>query len=191
MVKIFYFLKFSCIFCALFLVIVNYNPIYSVLSIVILFVSGSIILLLLGVDFLPYVFIIVYAGAIAVLFLFIVIILKIKLRPSKINLKNLNFVFLLSLFLTFLNYTPTLIETNSFFCDEYIKFDSYSNLTNLGKILYTEYSFHFVISGLILLVAIIGAIYLTRINSKNSASLKQKIYLQKTRSAYIGKVTKI
>lgn len=59
-----------------------------------------------------------------------------------------------------------------------------SNITNLGKILYTEYNIHFVIAGLILLVAIIGAISLTR---RQSTSRKQKVYIQTTRSDVVGK----
>lgn len=191
---LFHILKFSCIFFALVLLLANQNPIYSVLSLVALFLSGSIILLLLGVDFLPYVFIIVYAGAIAVLFLFVVIILKIKLTSSNTSSKNILFISCLSLFLTCLGYSPSTAPTDldpnvDIWLEEYFIYDTSSNVVNLGKLLYTEYNVHFIIGGIILLVAIIGAILLTRVSHSKKTSLHQKLFKQKTRSDFIGKIT--
>jgi NADH-quinone oxidoreductase subunit J len=191
---LFHVLKFSCIFFALVLLLANQNPIYSVLSLVALFVSGSIILLLLGVDFLPYVFVIVYAGAIAVLFLFVVIILKIKLNSKNSSFKNILLISCLSFFLTCLGYSsssaPSPIDSSSkVMLEEYFLYDTTSNAVNLGKLLYTEYNIHFIIAGMILLVAIIGAIRLTRVSKSKDRSLHQKLYMQKTRSNFIGKIT--
>jgi NADH-quinone oxidoreductase subunit J len=193
---LFHILKFSCIFFALVLIFANQNPIYSVLSLVALFLSGSIILLLIGVDFLPYIFIIVYAGAIAVLFLFVVIILKIKLSSANTNFRTILFISSLAFFLTFLGYYPNYNsspdESNArIWAEEYYIFDTSSNVVNLGKLLYTEYNLHFIIGGIILLVAIIGAIILTRrsVSNKKTLSLYQKLYKQKTRSSFIGRVS--
>src|SRR6476469_2165974 len=79
------------------LVIRSRNPIYSLLSLVLFFVSGSIHLLYLGADYIMYIFIIIYAGALAVLFLFIVIILDIKLSKKNKVQKKLPFVLLSAL----------------------------------------------------------------------------------------------
>lgn len=183
---IFSILKFICIFSTLLLTLVNQNPIYSVLNLVTVFVAGSILLILLGVDFLPYVFIIVYAGAVAVLFLFVVIILKIKLGLTKTNYKTIFFIFIFTCFLNSLTYSLMLPEGEIHHWQEnYSQYDSPSNLASLGKILYTEYNFHFVIGGLILLVAIIGAIVLT--SRRRSISLKQAGFKQGARRNIIGK----
>jgi NADH-quinone oxidoreductase subunit J len=185
MIKVFYLLKFACILSTLLLVLANQNPIYSVLNLVTLFVAGSILLLLLGLDFLPYVFIIVYAGAVAVLFLFVVIILKIKLGSTKTNSKTVIFIFILAFFFNALTYSLFLPPRIDLWCENYYMYDGQSNLSSLGKILYTEYNLHFVIGGLILLVAIIGAIVLT--SRRRSISLKQKVFKQEERLNIIGK----
>src|SRR6476469_11082232 len=101
---IFYILSLVAILSSI-LLITNQNPVYSVLNLVLLFVTGSILLLMLGVDFLPFVFVVVYVGAVAVLFLFVVIILDIKLASSTNNLRTIPLVFFISLVsFLFLNY---------------------------------------------------------------------------------------
>lgn len=185
MITIFYLLKFVCIFSTLVLTLANQNPIYSVLNLVTLFVAGSILLLLLGVDFIPYVFIIVYAGAVAVLFLFVVIILKIKLGSTKTNYKTIIFIVLFTFFLSHFTYSLPLPQVVELINEDYSTYDSRSNLTSLGQILYTEYNIHFVIGGLILLVAIIGSIVLT--SRRRSTSFKQKVFKQGERLNIIGK----
>ena len=223
MIKVFFIFKIVCLFTAIIITFANQNPVYAVLHLVTFFVTGSFLLLFLGVDFLPYVFIIVYAGAVAVLFLFIVIILKIKLGSTQINYRNIIIMFFSSIGLSSLTYSLPLLNRDkyngitigskqenfdenpisSFDLDflpssiykavytsneNYYTYDTQSSLTNLGKILYTEYNTHFIVCGLILLVAIIGAISLTR-GYNTSLSLKQKIFMQTTRSSVIGKIT--
>ena len=60
-------------------VVFSSNPVYSVLSLILVFCSASMVLLVLTVDFLSILFIVVYVGAIAVLFLFVIMMLNIKL----------------------------------------------------------------------------------------------------------------
>lgn len=254
MIKVFFIFKVICLFTAIIITFANQNPVYAVLHLVTFFVTGSFLLLFLGVDFLPYVFIIVYAGAVAVLFLFVVIILKIKLGSTQLNYRNIIFMFFSSLGLSSFTYSLTFINQEiynkivinediqsnkpSFSCDRHLlldyetpgelyqqnsdiyfctlhgkkiktvlpypclkenprvvytsdenfyTYDIQSSITNLGKILYTEYNIHFIVCGLILLVAIIGAISLTR-GYNTSISLKQKIFIQTTRSSMIGKI---
>src|SRR4051812_25211955 len=92
---IFFILSFVCLLSSI-LLITNKNPVYSVLSLVLLFVAGSILLLMLGVDFLPFVFVVVYVGAVAVLFLFVVIMLDIKLASKSSNFKEIPIIFVIS-----------------------------------------------------------------------------------------------
>ena len=101
---LFFLLSFVCILSCV-LLITNRNPVYSVLCLVLIFICGGLLLLILGIDFLPFVFIVVYVGAVAVLFLFVVIILDIKLATKTKNLRQIPFIFLLTLLsFLFLNY---------------------------------------------------------------------------------------
>ena len=121
----------------------------------------------------------------AVLFLFVVIILKIKLGSTKTNYKTIFFIVSLTLFLNSLTYSLPLPKENKSWTANYYNYDSQTNLASLGKILYTEYNIHVVIAGLILLVAIIGAIVLT--SRRRNRSLKQKVFKQAERINIIGK----
>ena len=195
---IFFLLSFICILSCI-LLITNRNPVYSVLSLVLLFVCGGILLLILGIDFLPFVFIVVYVGAVAVLFLFVVIILDIKLASGANNLKQIPLVFGVSLFsFLFLNYIIKPYQSHYYkyftmypedyydiYSEDYYSNDDESSLSTLGQIMYTEYILHFVIGGLVLLVAIIGAIVLT--SRRRQISLKQKVFKQAERLNSVGK----
>ena len=193
----FYVLSFVCILSSV-LLITNKNPVYSVLNLVLLFVTGSILLLMLGVDFLPFVFVVVYVGAVAVLFLFVVIILDIKLSSKSSNFKEIPLVFVISygVFLILNKLTEpyqslyTMVEKGGnsyeFMGGPYnTMLDDTSSLSSLGQLLYTQYILHFVIGGLVLLVAIIGAIVLTSRIRTNS--LKQKVFKQTERYPFVGK----
>src|SRR6478735_4413703 len=91
---LFFLLSFVILISSI-LLITNKTPVYSVLSLVSLFVAGSLQLLLLEADFLAFVFIIVYVGAVAVLFLFVVIILDIKQYKGTKALQQIPLVFAL------------------------------------------------------------------------------------------------
>lgn len=195
---LFFLLSFVCILSSI-LLITNRNPVYSVLSLVLLFVCGGILLLILGIDFLPFVFIVVYVGAVAVLFLFVVIILDIKQAQSSNNLRQIPFVFIFSLLtFLFLNYIVIPYQNHyvkyftsypedyyDIYSEDFYDLDDESSLSTLGKVLYTEYILHFVIAGLVLLVAIIGAIVLT--SRRKQISLKQKVFKQAERLNSVGK----
>jgi len=179
------------------LLITNRNPVYSLLNLVFLFICGAILLLIMGIDFLPFVFIVVYVGAVAVLFLFVIIILDIKLGANSNNLRQIPFVFLLCLLVNLFlnnfveNYKSTAytILTGDLYYDVYLPdfydIDDESSMSTLGQVLYSQYVLHFLICGLILLVAIIGAIVLT--SRRRQTSLKQKVFKQVERLDAIGK----
>ena len=195
---IFFLLSFVCILSST-LLTTNRNPVYSVLSLVLLFVCGGLLLLILGIDFLPFVFIVVYVGAVAVLFLFVVIILDIKLASSTNNFKTIPLVFFIScVSFLFLNYIVKPYKSIYFkyftifpedyydlYSEDFYDIDDESSLSSLGQVLYTEYILHFVIAGLVLLVAIIGAIVLT--SRRRQISLKQKVFKQVERLNIVGK----
>ena len=164
------------------------NAVHAVLFLILVFCNVASLLLLLGAEFFSFMLLIVYVGAIAVLFLFVVMMLNIKVNVSKFNKFSLLPIGLCIFFILF-NQLSTLITYFDLF---YLKQDELiliswalenNNVTNIqaiGKVLYTNYSFLFLISGLILLVAMIGAIVLTmhqRIDVK-----KQKIELQLARN---------
>jgi NADH-quinone oxidoreductase subunit J len=164
------------------------NPVYSVLALVILFVCGALLLLLLGLDFIPLIFVVVYVGAVAVLFLFVVIILNIKLEgSSSSSLKILLGFFIFSLFAVQrleidLNVWAIDSENFKFFLPSEIwveNFDNVSNIQTLGNVLYTHFFIHFLLAGLILLLAIVGAIVLTSQRSRNTKN--QLIFRQISR----------
>ena len=195
---LFFLLSFVCILSSV-LLITNRNPVYSVLCLVLLFICGGLLLLMLGIDFLPFVFIVVYVGAVAVLFLFVVIILDIKLASKTKNLRQIPFIFFLTLAsFIFLNiivepykspmhkyFAQNREDYYNLYSTNYYDVDDESSLSTLGQLLYTEYVLHFVIAGLVLLVAIIGAIVLT--SRRRQISLKQKAFKQTERLPYVGK----
>jgi NADH-quinone oxidoreductase subunit J len=184
----FYTLSILCLVSCTLLVI-SRNPVYSLLNLVILFICGSLHLLYLGVDFLAYVFVIVYVGALAVLFLFVVIMLDIKLSKLKnfkteipliLGIASLCFLYLDSHELVYEN----LQAFNPRFSHVY---DDFSCIKALGSVLYTHYVIHFVLCGLVLLVAMIGAIVLTSKGRYQANKEKEKQFKQCERFHSIGK----
>jgi len=146
------------------LVFFSYNPVNSVLFLILSFVNAASILILFNVDFLGILFIIIYVGAIAVLFLFVVMMLNVK-----IFIFNQNFLLPFFLILSFFIFGLLFTTLKTVFFDltvaelekSFLYFDSLSNIDVFGQSLYNNYLPCFLIAGLILLVAMIGAIILT------------------------------
>lgn len=147
-------------------VITTQSPISSVFWLVLAFINAALLLLLLGIEFLPILFIIVYVGAIAILFLFVIMLLNIKLVELDQNATRYLPVstIIAAIFLSQLLPTVPLSDSSikvdwSTRCvaDELIKL---TNIENIGNVLYTEYWVYFILSSMILLVAMIGAIVL-------------------------------
>lgn len=199
-IGLFYALFVVCILAAS-NVVASRNPVYSLLNLVLFFLVGSLHLLTLGVDFLAFVFIIVYVGALAVLFLFVVIMLNIKANAYKfkkevplILLFSLGILFLVtydldSSYLTHEMYLEKLLHKKYAIRPvDYVKhFDQVTPIKALGFTLYTKYLVHFVLCGLILLVAIIGAIVLTSKSRLEKSKASENASKQHIRSASIGK----
>jgi len=196
---LFYFFSSLSIIFSIFVVISN-NPIHSILSLVLVFFNTVGLLILLGAEFLSMLFLIVYVGAVAVLFLFVIMMLNIKVSTMKSSmyryipislllsfiffnelstvlnsdLISLNWGFLTSSYLAYINFSICQINiwVNSVF--------SLNNIFVLGNVLYTYYSFLFIVSGIILLCSMLGAISLT-LHRRNDVR-RQYIYKQVQRN---------
>ena len=163
------------------LVIISKNPIHSVLFLILVFFNTSILFLFSNAEFLAMVILIVYIGAVSVLFLFVIMMLDInitKLRQTFLNYLPIGlfvgFIILLELFYVVSQSKLNFVQTSSI--DNNISDQILDNTKIIGNILYTDYFLLFQISGIILLVAMIGAIFLTI--RKREGIKKQNIYKQ-------------
>ena len=147
------------------MVIVSRNPVHSVLYLILAFVNASGLFVLMGAEFLGMMLIVVYVGAVAVLFLFVIMMLDVdflELREGFIEYLPVGLViggiFLFELLLTvgFWVINPGVSKTITAAIPTNV-----SNTEALGLVLYTKYIYYFQIAGLVLLVAMIGAIVLT------------------------------
>jgi len=151
------------------MVTVSRNTVYSVFFLILVFISISILFIMIGAEFLGMIMLIVYVGAVAVLFLFVVMMLNITeqlaKRPSRkglINNISVGSIVGVIIFLELLvvvggwKYKGTFVPLSATNLNMDI-----SNTHALGNILYTDYIHLFQVSGMILLVAMIGAITLT------------------------------
>ena len=179
----FYFFSTISVFSAI-MVTVSRNTVYSVFFLILVFVSVSILFIMIGAEFLGMIMLIVYVGAVAVLFLFVVMMLNIteqikerKKTEGIINNISLGWIVGAIIFLELLvviggwKYKNTFIPLSSLNLNSNL-----SNTHELGYVLYTDYIHLFQIAGMILLVAMIGAITLTfskRENVKRQSYLKQ------------------
>lgn len=151
-----------------FKVITSKNPIHSVFYLVIAFINASLLLIMMGAEFLALTFLIVYVGAIAILFLFVVMLLNIRLVEILDNTTRYLPIGLLVAVIFFVEIIEILksyvVKPNLDWIGSSIDFSKIYNITNieaLGQLLFTEYFIIFLISSLVLLVAMIGAILLT------------------------------
>ena len=164
----FYFFSIIAILSAI-MVIVSKNTVHAVFFLILDFISIASLFIIIGAEFLGMMMLIVYVGAVAVLFLFVVMIMNVaeqKLSWFRGSKKSnhiptglvISFLILLELIVVVggWKYKDSFLETES------LTFDK--NLTNthlIGNVMYTEYIHLFQISGIILLLSMIGAIVLT------------------------------
>ena len=147
------------------MVIAGRNPVHSVLFLILAFFNAAGLFVLMGAEFLGMILIVVYVGAVAVLFLFVVMMLDIDFADLKRgSLQYLPFGVLIGLILV-----AELVMVGSVWALKPATQGALANATPsdvtnteaLGRILYTDYVYYFQIAGLVLLVAMIGAIVLT------------------------------
>jgi NADH-quinone oxidoreductase subunit J len=162
----FYLFAGICVASA-FMVIASRNPVHSVLYLILAFVNAAGLFVLLGAEFLAMILIVVYVGAVAVLFLFVVMMLDVdfaELRQGFLNYLPVGaFVGAVVLVELLLVVGGWVINAN---VSKAIKqpippMDQVTNTEALGRVLYTDYVYFFQAAGLVLLVAMVGAIVLT------------------------------
>jgi NADH-quinone oxidoreductase subunit J len=162
----FYLFAGSCVGSG-FMVIAARNPVHSVLFLILAFVNAAGLFVLMGAEFLAMILVVVYVGAVAVLFLFVVMMLDVDFTELRQG---------------FLNYLPVGIVIGGVFLVELLLVvgawaigaevphtitapippaDAVTNTEALGRVLYTRYVYFFEVAGLVLLVAMIGAIVLS------------------------------
>ena len=167
------------------MVIAARNPVHSVLFLILAFFNAAGLFVLMGAEFLGMILIVVYVGAVAVLFLFVVMMLDIDFAELKRGaLQYLPFGVLIGLILV-----AELVMAGSVWALKPAAQSALANVTPsdvtnteaLGRILYTDYVYYFQIAGLVLLVAMIGAIVLT-LRSRPGVR-RQVISVQNARTA--------
>ncbi|MCW0233529.1 MAG: NADH-quinone oxidoreductase subunit J [Ferrovibrio sp.] len=150
-----------------FMVIASRNPVHSVLFLILAFFNAAGLFVLMGAEFLGMILVIVYVGAVAVLFLFVVMMLDInfvELRQGFLQYLPIGgligFILLVELALVLGGWVIT-PAARSAGTDPIPALDQVTNTHALGAVIYTKYIYLFQGAGLILLVAMIGAIVLT------------------------------
>ena len=139
------------------------NPVHSVLWLILSFFNAAGLMLLLGAEFIAMLVVIVYVGAVAVLFLFVVMMLDIDFASLRSGFtRNLPFGIIIAMVLAFEIVVAIMShKAGPVLADGRIAAPSQPNIVALGQLLYSRYLLPFEIAGLILLVAMIGAIVLT------------------------------
>ncbi len=185
-----------------FFVISSSNPVHSVLFLILVFFNAIALLLFLNADFLAMIFLIIYVGAIAVLFLFVVMMLNIRITvlsgdflrflPIGIISGLIFFLEILIIISGEINFSFNFFQ-EKFFVSFISWFDVLNNKSNiyiLSEHLFLYSYILFIISGLILLVAMIGSIVLTINSTKGKNIRKQIIFNQLMRKNNIILVKK-
>ena len=166
------------------MVTVSKNTVHSVFFLILDFISISCLFIMIGAEFLGMIMLIVYVGAVAVLFLFVVMMLNVAQQKnqwfvSSTSSEHIPVGLIISTLIFFeliiviggWKYKPDLFNSNNFNITSEV-----SNTHSLGQVLYTDYIHVFQISGMILLIAMIGAIVLTfrqREGVKKQSYIKQ------------------
>ena len=172
-------------------VIFSKNPVNSVLFLVLAFLNSTFLFILIGAEFVGIILAIVYIGAVAILFLFVVMMLDIQTTTLMFNIKRyiplaLLFAGVISAEIIYL----TVFKSSKSNLSEIVR--SSNNTEEIGNVLYTKYFIDFQLSGVVLLLAMIGAIVLTHvyrpsikrqnIDKQNTTYSKDRIQLVETKS---------
>ena len=165
------------------MVIASKNTVHSVFFLILDFISISCLFIMIGAEFLGMIMLIVYVGAVAVLFLFVVMMLNVAQQKnqwleSSSGYSHMPIGLIIGLVILFelivvvggWKYKPNLISISSISFDNQI-----TNTHSIGNVLYTDYIHLFQLSGMILLVAMIGAIVLT---FRKRSGIKRQSYIE-------------
>ena len=179
---VFYIFSFIAIISAI-MVTVSRNTVHSVFFLILDFISISCLFIMIGAEFLGMIMLIVYVGAVAVLFLFVVMMLNVAQQKNEWynaseSSSHIPIGLLVSLVIFFeliiviggWKYKPEVLDSISLNVDTNI-----TNTQSLGNVIYTDYIHLFQLSGMILLVAMIGAIVLT---FRQRSGVKRQSYIR-------------
>ena len=164
---LFFYLFAGVTVASAFMVIAAKNPVHSVLFLILAFVNAAALFLMLGAEFLAMILVVVYVGAVAVLFLFVVMMLDVdfvELRQGFLQYLPVGalvgIIFLVELLLVVGTWatSPGMLKAKD---APVISVERLTNTEAIGLVLYTTYIHYFQLAGIILLVAMIGAIVLT------------------------------
>lgn len=143
------------------------NPIHSILLLILLFFEVTVVLFLLNLEFISLLFILIYVGAIAVLFLFVVMMLRVKLNDLEIlTILPISLVINFYMYIIFLSkFQPFTFYLSSFYSTFFLCFsnmeENITEIYTLGQVIYNYYIVCFLLAGLVLLLALVGAIVLS------------------------------
>lgn len=164
---LFFYLFAATTVAAAFMVISSRNPVHSVLWLILAFFNSAALFLMLGAEFLAMILIVVYVGAVAVLFLFVVMMLDVDFAELRQGILQylpigaiIGIILLIELIMVLASYTiaPELTANPVVPIPD---ISQVSNTEALGLLIYTKYVYFFQAAGMVLLVAMIGAIVLT------------------------------
>ena len=183
---LFFYLFATVAIAAAFMVIAARNPVHSVLFLILAFVNAAGLFVLVGAEFLAMILVVVYVGAVAVLFLFVVMMLDVdfaELRQGFLQYLPVGaivgFIFLAELLLIAGTWITGAGVANAI-RSPIPPASQVTNTQALGRVLYTTYVHFFELAGLVLLVAMIGAIVLTLHHKKEAR--RQNVAAQNARS---------
>ena len=179
---LFFYLFAGVLVASAVMVIASRNPVHSVLFLILAFFNAAALFILLGAEFLALILLIVYVGAVAVLFLFVVMMLDVDFAELKRGALHylplgglVGLVLVAELALVAIwALLPATASSVPHAAPAYL-----TNTEALGRVIYTDYVYYFETAGLILLVAMIGAIVLTLRHKPNVR--RQNIRLQNAR----------
>lgn len=178
-----------------FMVIIAQHPVFSLLFLVASFISASFLLFILECEFLALLFIVIYVGAIAILFLFAIMMLESKLMNLSKNATKyfpVGFLFGIGLLIPLWNEITINFNSNVYSNNMYLNkyqnwydlVDSVSDVEVYGQILYSYFVLQFLISGLVLLLILIGVVTLTN-NFNSFSNTDQSTFKQLSRNSKI------
>lgn len=192
--NIMFYLFSTLLVISAFMVVVSQHPVFSLLFLVGSFLFASFLLFLLECEFLAFLFIIVYVGAVAILFLFAIMMLESKLSDLSKNVMKytpIGFVFGIILLLPMIGEISGQFEknvySNSFYSNKFQNWydlvDSTTDVEVYGQVLYSYFVLQLLVAGLILLLVLVGVVYLTNQYNVSKQTLDQAIFKQLARES--------
>lgn len=165
--SLFFYLFAAITVAAAFMVISSRNPVHSVLWLILAFFNSAALFLMLGAEFLAMILIVVYVGAVAVLFLFVVMMLDVdfaELRQGFLQYLPIGAIIGIILLIELIMVLASYAIAPELTANPVVPIPDISQVSNteaLGLLIYTKYVYFFQAAGMVLLVAMIGAIVLT------------------------------